>query len=83
MQGDDDANLARKLVRRPLGVSELHDLPRDPHELSNVHDDPDYAEIRDRVAMPVLGWYIHTADTVPVGEESRGLPPQVQAFVES
>jgi len=63
-----------KLARRPLGVSELYDLRRDPQELNNVYDDPNYAEIRDRMAMQMLDWYVHTADTVPVGEDPRGLP---------
>ncbi len=63
-----------KLIRRPLGVSELYDLRRDPRELDNVYDDPDCAELRDRMTMQMLDWYIHTADTVPVGEDPRGLP---------
>ncbi len=40
-----------KLIRYPrlsagLGEWELFDLARDPHELSSVHDDPAYAELR-------------------------------------
>jgi len=39
-----------------------------------VYADPDYAEMRDHMVMEMLDWYIHTADTVPVGEDQRGLP---------
>lgn len=73
-QGDDDANVGRQAGSGPLGVSELYDLRRDPYELSNAYDDPDYAENRDRTALQMLDWHIHTGDTVPVGEDSRGLP---------
>jgi len=64
-----------KLVQRPLGVSELYDLRRDPLELNNVYGDPAYAGTRDAMLTELLDWYIRTADTVPVGEDPRGLPP--------
>jgi len=74
MPGDDDANAGLQAGSTPLGVSELCDLRRDPQELNNVNDDSDYAEIRDRMAMQMLDWRIHAADTVPVGEDPRELP---------
>ena len=30
---------------------------------------------RDAMLTEMLDWYIRTADTVPVGEDPRGLPP--------
>ena len=63
-----------KLVRRPLGVSELYDLRTDPRELRNVYADPAYAAIRAHMEAGLLDWTIRTADVVPVGEDPRGLP---------
>ncbi|HOU16230.1 MAG TPA: sulfatase-like hydrolase/transferase [Anaerolineae bacterium] len=63
-----------KLVRRPLGVSELYDLRADPRELRNVYADSSYADIRAQMESGLLDWYIRTADVVPVGEDPRGLP---------
>ncbi|NLG42521.1 MAG: sulfatase-like hydrolase/transferase, partial [Phycisphaerae bacterium] len=63
-----------KLVRRPLGVSELYDLRADPRELRNVYADPAYADVRAQMEAGLLDWTIRTADVVPVREDSRGLP---------
>lgn len=65
-----------KLVRRPLGVSELYDLRNDPQELHTVYDDSAYADVRTAMEAGMLDWIIRTADTVPVDEDPRGLPPQ-------
>jgi len=63
-----------RLVRRPLGVSELYDLEQDPRELRNVYDDPAHATVQRDLARRLLDWHIHTADVVPYGEHPRGLP---------
>jgi len=63
-----------KLVRHPLGVSELYDLRTDPRELHNVYADPVYAAIRNQMEAGLLDWTIRTADVVPVGEDPCGLP---------
>ena len=63
-----------KLVWRPLGVRELYDLRDDPRELHNVYDDSNYATVRAKMEVEMLDWYIHTANTVPVDEDPRGLP---------
>jgi choline-sulfatase len=65
-----------KLIRRPLGVSELYDLENDPLELTNVYDDPAYQSTRVRMEQTMLDWYIHTSDVVPIDEDPRGLPPE-------
>jgi len=38
-----------KLVLNPPETDELYDLQRDPHELKNRIDDPDYVETRERL----------------------------------
>lgn len=57
--------LEYKLIRRTDDVSELYDLKKDPQELHNVYDHPDYAEIRQTMEQRMLGWYIETSDVVP------------------
>jgi len=66
--------LNAKLVRRPLGVSELYDLRHDPMELKNVYNTPTYLELRTRMESQMLDWLIRTSDITPQGEDPRGLP---------
>lgn len=63
-----------KLVRRPLGVSELYDLVADPRELRNVYGQPEYATVQHALEQRLLDWYVHTSDVVPFDENPRGLP---------
>lgn len=63
-----------KLIRRPLGVSELYDLRHDPQELRNVYGDSGYADVCTRLEQRLLDWYIRTSDVVPWDEDPRGLP---------
>ena len=66
-----------KLVRRPQDVHELYDLRNDPRELHNVYTDPAYATIQSKMTSDMLDWYLRTADTTPVGENPRNLPPHL------
>lgn len=54
-----------KLIERTAEQSELYDLIHDPQELHNVYNDPAYREIRDKLRLDVLQWYVHTSDVVP------------------
>jgi arylsulfatase A-like enzyme len=63
-----------RLVRRPLGVSELYDLRSDPGECQNLHGSPEHAAIQHQLETRLLDWYVHTSDVVPVEEHPRGLP---------
>jgi arylsulfatase A-like enzyme len=63
-----------KLVRRPLGVSELYDLEADPRELCNVHGQPAYGAVQQALEGRLLDWFIRTGDVVPHDEDPRGLP---------
>jgi choline-sulfatase len=65
---------SHKLVRRPLGVSELYDLQADPRELRNVYGDPAYATEQRALEGRLLEWYVHTSDVVPPDEDPRALP---------
>jgi choline-sulfatase len=68
--------LEYKLIRRTKGLNELYDLKKDPQELTNVYDDPEYSRIKEELESRMLDWYIHTADSVPFKEDNRGLPPK-------
>ena len=60
-----------KLVRRTEGQSELYDLSDDPQELRNRIDEPSLSEVRRQLESTLLDWYMKTADTVPIGQDSR------------
>jgi arylsulfatase A-like enzyme len=63
-----------KLVRRPLDVSELYDLVKDPGETQNVYGTTDYAGVQADLEMRMLDWYIHTSDVVPFKRQNRNFP---------
>ncbi|MDQ3702332.1 MAG: sulfatase-like hydrolase/transferase [Chloroflexota bacterium] len=63
-----------KLVRRPLGTSELYDLQQDPRELRNVYGQAEHAAVQQALEGRLLDWLIHTSDVVPLDENPRGLP---------
>ena len=65
--------LEYKLVKRTSGENELYDLKRDPKELNNLYDDPDFRQLRLELEERMLYWYIRTADTVPLDDDPRGL----------
>jgi choline-sulfatase len=86
LQADEPLTTARctmirtathKLVRRPAtGEHELYDLTKDPRELENVYQDPQYAGVRTELLERMLDWYVETADAVPTDPDPRGMPPQ-------
>ena len=64
--------LEHKLVKRTSGENELYDLKRDPKELNNLYDDPEFRQLRLELEERMLDWYIRTADTVPLDDDPRG-----------
>lgn len=66
-----------KLIWRTADANELYDLKKDPLELNNVFDAPEYRDIRESLMARMLTWYVHTADTVPWEADPRGFPPQL------
>jgi uncharacterized sulfatase len=51
-----------KLAVNLLSSDELYDLQRDPHELVNLIDSPDHAEIRNRLHDRLIDWMNETRD---------------------
>ncbi len=68
--------MTHKLIRRPLGVSELYDLTHDPQELHNRYGDAAFLAVQRELERRLLDWYVHTSDVVPWDEHPRGLPPR-------
>ena len=63
---------AGREVREELGVptrayEELYDLEEDPHERSNLVDDPDYEPVRRRLQDELFGWMSTTDDPLLEG----------------
>ncbi len=61
---------------------ELYDLRRDPDELVNVYDDPEYAEVREELKAAMwreqarLGDAPHPSQPVPTGVDDVVVAPQ-------
>lgn len=60
-----------KYVRRLYELHELYDLRRDPGELNNRIDDPEYADILADMRERLLTWYQTTCDVVPYKTDVR------------
>ena len=60
-----------KFVFNPSDCDELYDLDADPHELNNVADDPQYAEIADRMGKALRAWQLEIHDSGLLPEEER------------
>ena len=56
----------RMSLFRPLGYSELFDLHEDPHEITNVWDDPNYADARNRLTARMVGAMTELQDWCPL-----------------
>ena len=67
-------NITTKLVYRPTGVSELYDLTKDPRELNNVYNNPQYGALRLELINKLLDWMVLTGDVTPDSVDSRGGP---------
>jgi len=53
-----------KYVYNPPDTDELYDLDRDPDELHNVIDNPQYAAVRSRLRTELADWMERTDDTI-------------------
>ena len=60
-----------KYVRRRYEKDELYDLTKDPDELINEIDNPDYTEILSGLKERLLTWYIETCDVIPFKTDAR------------
>jgi len=62
-----------KYVWNPQDINELYDLDNDPHELTNLASDEEFAPIRDDLHQQLLAWLREIADPLP--EQVPLLPP--------
>lgn len=60
-----------KYTRRLYEKDELYDLDKDPDEMVNRIDDPEYAEDIRKMQERMLSWYQETADRVPNRKDVR------------
>lgn len=60
-----------KYVRRLYEMDELYDLENDPQELTNLSDDPKYADIVAQLSTRMLDWFLATGDIVPYALDER------------
>ena len=50
---------------------EFYDLNKDPNEMKNVIDNPDYGEVISKLKERMLTWYLETCDIVPFETDWR------------
>lgn len=60
-----------KYVQRLYDVEELYDLRCDPQEVDNRINDPDYAEVLNRLRQRMLRFHLETSDVVPRDVNAR------------
>lgn len=60
-----------KFIQRLYERDELYDLKKDPDEMVNEIDNPEYADAILRMKMRMLEWYQETADFVPNRKDLR------------
>jgi len=57
----------------PKPVEELYDVDNDPWEINNLVDDPDYAEIKERLSKALNDWRMETMDAGVIPETEYGV----------
>jgi hypothetical protein len=62
------------LVSRPQGVNELYLRKEDPEERQNRYNDPALADIRHRMELRLMHWYVNTTGVAPMDRDPRGFP---------
>jgi len=50
---------------------ELYDLSKDPHQIENVADRPEYAEAKAKLRADLQGWMVETADPRTANDDDR------------
>ena len=65
-QGQLEEKFRRTLFANPRAMFELYDLERDPHEMNNLSEKPDYAEIEHRLKAKLHEWMIVNQDYLPL-----------------
>jgi hypothetical protein len=78
-RGELDANADRWF--EPVGVEQLYDLNRDPDELHNLIDHPDYQDERRRLASELKAWQMRVGDMGELSETQMRDALLVDGFV--
>ncbi|MFP4026813.1 MAG: sulfatase-like hydrolase/transferase [Candidatus Brocadiia bacterium] len=60
-----------KYVHRLSESDELYDLVNDPMESKNMIDDPDKADVLERMKDRLMRWYLETSDALPMDLDER------------
>ncbi|MFW6308807.1 MAG: sulfatase-like hydrolase/transferase [bacterium] len=63
---------SHKLIYRTKQINELYDLEKDPEELNNVYQNPEYEDIKNKLEKRMLEWYIETSDAPEWYNHPRG-----------
>jgi arylsulfatase A-like enzyme len=61
-----------RLVMDMQGRGQLYDLARDPAELSNLYDLPEFAGVQRELLADLLAWTIRVQDPLPILQEGYG-----------
>jgi arylsulfatase A-like enzyme len=85
VNGKDDPKVGKffELACGKRPAEELYDLAKDPYQMTNVAERPEYAETRKKLRAELDAWMKDTADPRAVGEDDRwdrypyyGAPPK-------
>lgn len=90
-QTDDEAHAKgimlrtkhHKYISRVNGKDEFYDLEKDPEELINCADDPEYAGKLLEHQLKLMRWLIETSDIVPYNHDSRFTEEMIWAKVKT
>lgn len=66
-----------KYVRRLYESDEFYDLAKDPDELNNLINEPEYQSEISKLQLEMLEWYQKTSDIVPFKNDDRFSPEMI------
>ncbi len=55
-----------KLIFDMQGAGQLYNLTKDPVELKNLYNEPEYAEIKQELMADLMAWTLRTQDPLPL-----------------
>jgi arylsulfatase len=68
-----------QVFANPCPAEELFDLSKDPHQLTNIADNPEYAKILKKARKQLAAWTEKTGDTIPEKPTpNRHSPPRIE-----
>jgi arylsulfatase A-like enzyme len=60
-----------KLIYDMMGYGQIYDLEKDPNELNNLFNRPEYAKEQSALLAELLAWTIRTEDNLPIGPQFK------------